>query len=178
MSTPYLGEIRMFGGNFAPRNNALCTGQLISIQQNSALFSLLGTFYGGNGTTTFGLPDLRGRLPLGFGQGPGLSAYSIGEQDGTETVTITNSTMPIHTHMLGASTTVANQTTPGGNSFAALQAPWTHFWTADAKKSGAATQLNNATVGFAGGSQPHENRMPTIAISMIIALQGIFPSRN
>jgi microcystin-dependent protein len=178
MSTPFLGEIRLFAGNFAPKNNALCTGQIVSIQQNAALFSLLGTFYGGNGTTTFALPDLRGRAPLGFGQGPGLSSYSIGEQDGTESVTITNSTMPMHTHIVTASTTNANQTTPGSNGFAALQAPWQRFWTADAKKNGPATQLNNAIIGFNGGNQPHENRMPTIAISMIIALSGIFPSRN
>jgi microcystin-dependent protein len=178
MSTPYLGEIRFFGGNFAPRNNALATGQIISIQQNTALFSLYGTYYGGNGTTTFALPDLRGRLPVHQGQGPGLSNYTIGEQTGTESVTVLSTQMPMHNHVPAASTTAANQQTPGSNGFATLAAPWQRFWTSNATKSGNPTLLNPNTIGFTGGNQPHENRMQMLAISMIIALQGIFPARN
>jgi microcystin-dependent protein len=178
MSTPYLGEIRLFAGNFAPRGYALCQAQQLQISQNTALFSLLGTFYGGNGVQTFALPDLRGRLPVSFGQGPGLSMYTIGEQTGTETVTLNSSQMPMHTHPPTASTTPASQPTPGGNIFAALPSPWTRFWVADAKKTGNPSQLNQAIVGSQGGNQPHENLMPSLAISFIIALQGIFPSRN
>ena len=120
MSIPYLGEIRLFAGNFAPRNYAQCLAQQLSIAQNTALFSLLGTNYGGNGTTTFALPDFRGRLPILYGQGPGLSMYTIGEQIGTEAVTLTSSQMPAHTHIMTASTTAAAVSTPAGNMFAAL----------------------------------------------------------
>ncbi|HXC54205.1 MAG TPA: tail fiber protein [Rhizomicrobium sp.] len=168
----------MFAGNFAPKSNAYCAGQLISIQQNSALFSLLGTTYGGNGTTTFGLPDLRGRLPVHFGQGAGLSNYTMGEVEGTESVTITSSTMPMHVHVPTASSNPAGITTPGGNLAAGLTTPWTRFWVSNANKTGNPVQLNPAILGMAGGNQPHENRMPAIAISMIVSLVGIFPSRN
>jgi microcystin-dependent protein len=178
MSEPYLGEIRLFGGNFAPRNNAYCAGQLLNISQNAALFSLLGTTFGGNGSTTFGLPDLRGRLPVGMGQGTGLSNTTLGEIEGTESVTISTAQMPMHNHPVAASTTGANQHTPGGNNFATLQSPWTRFYIQEANKTGTPTQLNPLTIGMTGGSQPHENRMPALAVSVIIALSGIFPSRN
>ena len=178
MSTPYLGEIRLFAGNFAPRSNAYCAGQLLSIQQNAALFSLLGTFYGGNGTSNFALPDLRGRLPISQGQGPGLSDYTIGEQTGSESVTITQQTMPTHTHPLHVTNFAAKTPTPGANLPTVLAAPLTGLYVKDANKTGSPVTLNPQTVGFFGGSQPHENRMPTLAISIIIALQGIFPSRN
>src|SRR3978361_2054148 len=104
MSAPFIGEIKMFAGNFAPRNYAFCSGQLLSIAQNTALFSILGTTYGGNGQTTFGLPDMRSRSPLHWGQGPGLSSVSLGEVSGTESVTLTSGQLPVHTHALLAST--------------------------------------------------------------------------
>jgi microcystin-dependent protein len=179
MTQPYLGEIRLFAGNFAPRTNALCTGQLLSITQNSALFSLIGTYYGGNGTTNFALPDLRGRLPVGMGQGPGLSNYTIGEQTGSETVTITTQTMPAHTHFAYASTQDANSASPVNNYPATLvNPPWTKYWVPDASKTGAPLPLSTNALSMAGGSQPHNNLMPILAVTAIIALQGVFPTRN
>ena len=179
MTNPYLGEIRFFAGNFAPRGNAYCSGQLMSIQQNAALFSLLGTFYGGNGTTTFGLPDLRGRLPIGQGQGPGLSAYTIGQSVGTETVAITQQTTPAHNHMAAVTTTVGTVTSPVNQIPAALPTPtFSQFWVSDANKTGNALPLSPTALGTFGGNQPHENRMPLLALSAIVALVGVFPSRN
>ena len=178
MSQPYLGEIRLFGGNFAPRNNAYCAGQLLSIQQNTALFSLLGTFYGGNGTSTFALPDLRGRLPVSQGQAPGLSAYTIGEATGTEAVTITQQTTPLHNHSLHVTNIASTNPVPGANLPATLATPFTGFYVKDANKTGSPITYNPLMVALDGGSLPHENRMQAMAISIIIALQGIFPSRN
>lgn len=178
MTEPYLGEIRMFAGNFAPRGNAYCSGQLLNISQNSALFSLLGTFYGGNGTTTFALPDLRGQLPVGMGQGPGLSNYSIGERTGTETVTLNTNQIPKHNHMMLVNNNDGNLTSPGGNMPAAAQDPFTGLWIAPDKVMGDPIEMNDNALALVGGNQPHDNRMPAIAISIIIALQGVFPSRN
>ena len=178
MSQPYLGEIRLFGGNFAPRNNAYCSGQLMNIAQNAALFSLLGTTYGGNGVQTFALPDLRSRLPVSMGQGPGLSNYTIGEAIGTESVTITSSTLPLHNHAPTATTTAANSPTPGGALPATLPAPFAKYWINNADKTGSPIAFSSAAVGNTGGNLAHENRMPAMAISIIIALSGIFPSRN
>jgi microcystin-dependent protein len=179
MTQPYLGEIRLFAGNFAPRTNAYCAGQLMSIQQNSALFSLLGTYYGGNGTTNFALPDLRGRLPVGQGQGPGLSNYTIGQPFGTETVTITQQTTPTHNHLVMVSTANDTLTAPQNNVPGTLQSPpWTSFWVKDANKTGNPIPLANGALSFTGGSQPHNNIMQIMAVSVIIALQGVFPSRN
>ena len=178
MTQPYLGEIRMFAGNFAPRANAYCSGQLLNITQNSALFSLLGTYYGGNGTTTFGLPDLRGRLPVGMGQGPGLSNYVIGEQNGVEAITLNTNEMPKHNHMVMVNDNAANLTSPSGNMPAALQPPLGALWVAPDKATGTPTPMNANSLALVGGNQAHENRMPALAISFIIALQGIFPSRN
>jgi microcystin-dependent protein len=178
MSQPFLGEIRLFAGNFAPRNNALCAGQLLSIQQNSALFSLLGTFYGGNGTTNFALPDLRGRLPLNQGSGPGLTPRVIGEASGTEAVTVLQTTAPSHTHSFHMTNIAATNPVPGANLPATLVAPFTGFYVKDANKTGNPIAYSPLMVGMMGGSQGHENRMPSMALSIIIALQGIFPSRN
>lgn len=178
MSTPYLGEIRLFGGNFAPRNNALASGQLLSIAQNTALFSLYGTFYGGNGVSTFALPDLRGRVPIGMGNGPGLTPRVIGEQDGSESVTIVAGTMPLHTHGLSVSDSQADTLAVAGRVPAALAAPWKSFWVADDNKTGQPIPLSPAMVKARGSSLPHENRQPFIAIGYIIALVGVFPARN
>lgn len=178
MSEPYLGEIRLFAGNFAPRYNALCNGQTMSIAQNSALFSLLGTSYGGDGTTTFCLPNLQGRLPVGQGQGPGLSNYPIGATLGQESVTLNSGQIPVHTHLLLPAGTPATQNLPNGQYPSALQAPFNGFYVADANKSGNPVQMSAGALQTAGGNQPHENRMPSLAVSVIIALQGVFPSRN
>ncbi|MEI9997321.1 MAG: tail fiber protein [Rhizomicrobium sp.] len=178
MSTPYLGEIRMFGGNFAPRNNAQANGQLLAIAQNTALFSLLGTFYGGNGTSTFALPDLRSRVPIGQGNGPGLTPRVIGELDGAETVTISSTTMPLHTHLMSVTNNPATTSVPAGRVPAALAAPWTKYWVDDANKSGQPIELSTAMVKVRGSNLPHENRQPFLAITYIVALVGVFPSRN
>jgi microcystin-dependent protein len=150
----------------------------MSIQQNSALFSLLGTTFGGNGTTTFGLPDLRGRIPINQGTGPGLSNWVMGQQTGTETVTLNVQQIPQHIHVPMVLGTAASALTPSGQVPAALAAPWKGYWVADANKTGAPVPFNANALTMTGGNQPHENRMPTIALTLIIALQGIFPSRN
>ena len=180
MTTPYLGEIRMFGGNFAPRGNAQCNGQVMSIQQNSALFSLLGTFYGGNGQTTFALPDLRGRLPINQGNGPGLTPRVIGEQSGTETVTLSQPQMPQHLHFLSATTDAGNLPGPGPKAMPASPTDGTNPGTLYVVPPGTVTPVAMAaqSLPLAGANQPHQNMMPSLAITFIIALQGIFPSRN
>jgi microcystin-dependent protein len=171
MSNPFIGEIRMFGGNFAPRGWAFCNGQLLAIAQNDALFALIGTTYGGDGQTTFALPDLRGRIPVHAGQGPGLSSYQLGQQAGTETVTLTQQQMPAHTHTAQAQSGAGNQAGPGGG-----------VWASSAQNQFSANPpnaaMNAAAIGSAGGSQPHENMAPYQVVSFIIALEGIFPSRN
>jgi len=180
MSQPYLGEIRMFAGNFAPRTNALCAGQLLSIAQNTALFSLLGTFYGGNGTTNFALPDLRGRLPISMGNGPGLTPRVIGEQAGSETVTIISTTTPQHNHLANATTDIGNLPGPGNKAIPASPSDGTNPGTLYVVPPNTITPVAMATqsLPFAGGSQPHQNMQPSLCITFIIALQGIFPSRN
>jgi microcystin-dependent protein len=177
MAEPFLGEIRIFAGNFAPRGWALCNGQILAISQNTALFSLLGTFYGGNGTSTFALPDLRGRLAVNQGQGPGLSSYTIGEQTGTESVTLLTTNMPAHTHLINASTGAADLGSPAG---AVLAVPYDSTGVAGTgyTKTPANTQMAPNAVGLAGGSQPFSILQPLLAVTFIIALQGIFPSRN
>jgi microcystin-dependent protein len=186
MTDPFIGELKMVSFNYAPRGWAFCNGQLLAIQQNQALFSLLGTQYGGNGTTNFALPDLRSRAPLGYGQGPGLSNYVIGQVGGTETVTLLSTQIPQHTHILAGDTTVAatsNAAVPAaGNSLGAgIGIPPTGdpfalniYGTA----GGATAPQAAATIGNFGGSQGHENRQPYLVLNWIIALQGIFPSRN
>lgn len=171
MSQPFIGEIRMFGGNFAPRGWAFCNGQLQSIAENTTLFSLLGTTYGGDGQTTFGLPDLRGRVPIHFGQGAGLSARNMGEAGGAETVTLTVATMPAHTHLPAASTAAGTQTSPNGGV-------WSAAGQLRYSSGSPAAALNPGAASLAGGGQPHENMVPFTAVSFIIAVEGIFPSRN
>lgn len=169
---PTLAEIRMFAGNFAPRNWALCQGQLLPIAQNQALFSLLGTMYGGDGRTTFALPDLRGRTALGTGQGPGLPNYPQGQKAGQTTVTLSTNTMPAHTHTFAprASTSDADSNKPEGNFPAQTGTPSYHS-TADANE-GAGVTTNT------GGNLDHDNMSPYTAIYYIICTQGLFPSRN
>ncbi len=168
MAEPFIAQIMMFGGNFAPRGWAMCNGQILSIAQNTALFSLLGVTYGGDGQTTFGLPDLRGRVPVGFGQGPGLSPVILGQAAGVEFVALLQNQMPQHNHPISASNGAATGSRPG-NAF--LSAGGSYSTSAD-------TTMNPAMVGISGGGQPHENRQPFLGINFIIALEGIFPARN
>jgi microcystin-dependent protein len=167
----YIGEIRMFGGNFAPAGWEFCQGQLLSIAENDALFALIGTTYGGDGQTTFALPDLRGRIPIHAGQGPGLTNRVIGQVLGVESVTLTASQIA-HTHLLRVSNASGTTTDPT-NAFLAKQAASLNVY-GDAP----AVALNSQTIGTAGGSQPHENRQPFLAINFIISLYGVFPSQN
>jgi microcystin-dependent protein len=175
MSDQFLGEIRQVGFNFPPSGWAQCDGQLMAISQNTALFSLLGTNFGGNGTTNFALPNLQGNVSVGIGQGNGLSQYVIGEQTGTETVTLLQSEMPSHNHTVHAE---------GGRAAATLETPVGNAW----GKSGAGDTpygsgspditMSGLSTTVAGGSQPHNNLMPYLVVNFVIALTGIFPSRN
>src|SRR3954469_26017647 len=169
MSEPFLGEIRMFGGNFAPRGWALCNGQLLAISTNTALFSILGTTYGGNGQTTFGLPDLRGRVPLHQGQGQGLSPYNLGEVGGSETVTLLTPQMPAHNHPFAppVSSAAGGAADPTNNFPAAqdaTQGPF-NYNTTTTGAGGAGMS------GAQGGSQPHANIQPFLCVNYIIALE-------
>ena len=172
MSEAYLGEIRMFAGNFAPQNWAPCDGRLLPIAENDALFTLLGTTYGGDGQTTFGLPDLRGRLPIGMGSGPGLSPRAQGQAMGVESVTLTVAQTPAHTHAFAAGG-ASSSTSPQGLVPAA--ATGFSFYAATPSGSDA---LNPGTVQAVGSGQPHDNVMPSLAVSFIIALAGIYPSQS
>jgi microcystin-dependent protein len=185
MSTPFLGEIKMFGGNFAPAGFAMCNGQLVSIAQESALFALLGTTYGGDGVTTFALPNLQGRVPLNQGQGPGLTNRVIGESAGTNSVTLTSNTMPQHLHQPVAnnvdptSDAPATNTMPcrpkqvvGGNSVQLYTDPTKTPVAGDLKP------MLAGIIGNVGNNLPHDNMMPYLVITFIISMQGIFPSRN
>ena len=172
MSEPFLGEIRMFAGTFAPRGWALCDGQLLAISQNDVLFSLLGTIYGGDGRTTFGLPDLRGRIPVHVGSGPGLIPRSIGQEGGRERVTLALDELPAHGHDLLGTTDRADSPNPAGRLVATST-------TADLYIVETPTvALANDSVDSVGGSQAHDNLMPFVCINFIIALVGIFPSRT
>lgn len=176
MSEPFLAGIIMFGGNFAPRGWAFCQGQILSIAQNTALFSLLGTTFGGNGQTTFGLPDFRGRTPVGTGQGPGLPSIDLGEQAGEPTHTLIITEIPQHTHVVtqGANTTDGN---PNATKSPANNYPG---YSDSAPLYATASNANMAplTCGIAGGSQPHNNMQPYLGMNFIIAIEGIYPSRN
>jgi len=164
----------MFAGNFAPRGWAFCNGQLLSISQNTALFSILGTTYGGDGRTTFGLPDLRGRVPIQPGQGPGLSNYVLGQKAGTENVTLTQNQLPSHNHAVNAVAEGGNQASPEGN----LPAVESTGTSKDYSDAAATSQMNPGMVGNTGGNQPFSVVQPYQCVNYIIALQGIFPSRN
>lgn len=171
MPQPFVGEIRIFGGDFAPVGWAFCNGQLLSIASNTALFALLGTAFGGNGVSTFALPDLRGRAPLASGQGLGLTDRARGNVLGFETHALSGPEMPAHTHSLGASSANGTNDTVAGNVMARSPSAITQFHvTAD-------TTLHSATVGTSGGGQPHNNMQPYQAMNFIIALQGVFPAQ-
>ena len=174
MSQPYIGEIRMFGGSFAPAGWAFCSGQLMPISQNDALFTLIGTTYGGDGQSTFALPDLQSRVPVHAGQGAGLQNYQLAETGGVESVTLTTTQIPVHTHAAVCSTSFGQQPQPQGAYFAQP--------TTGTAFTGAAQQpqvnLNNGTVQIVGGSQPHDNMIPYLVVNFILSLFGIFPSQT
>jgi microcystin-dependent protein len=173
MGTPYIGEIRMFAGNFAPAGWAFCDGQLIPISENDTLFSLIGTTYGGDGQETFGLPNLQSRVPIHAGQGPGLSNRPLSEMSGTETVTLTVQQTPNHSHTSVATSNVASTTTPSSTvAIASSQTSLVTPFGADAP----VTALHPTTIGPAGGSQPHENIQPYLCINFIISLFGVYPT--
>ncbi|MDJ0705573.1 MAG: tail fiber protein [Leptolyngbyaceae cyanobacterium MO_188.B28] len=174
MSDPFLGEIRMFAGNFAPRSWSFCNGQLLATSQNDALFSLLGTIYGGDGRTTFGLPDLRGRLPIHQGTGAGLSSRRIGSRGGAETETLAINQMPSHTHILQGSDNNASSDNPSG---AVLAKRTVDFYKKNPDQS-KVIDFPSTVVESTGGGQPHSNMQPYLGINFIICLAGIYPSRS
>jgi microcystin-dependent protein len=181
MSQPFLGQVALFPYNFAPRGWARCQGQLMSISQNTALFSLLGTMYGGDGKSTFALPDLQGRVPISKGQGPGLSSYVQGEEIGLENVTLISTENGIHQHSLNATINQGTVATAANQQLAAGQAgsPHTGFTNATMYTTAAPnTSFAPLAVSFTGGSVPHNNIQPYQVLSYCIALQGIFPARN
>jgi microcystin-dependent protein len=169
---PYLGEIRIFAFNFAPKGWAMCNGQLLSIQSNTALFSLIGTYYGGNGTTTFALPNLQSRIPIHQGQGQGLSPYNIGQTGGTETVTLTLQQMPQHNHNMNVFNGPA-ATNRSGNAYLADSSSGNVYTTGNPNAT-----LNTAAITFSGNSQPHNNIQPYLVLTFCIATGGIYPPRN
>lgn len=171
MSEPFVGEIRMFAGNFAPRSWAFCDGQLVAVSQNDALFSLLGTIYGGDGRTTFALPDLRGRIPIHAGTGPGLSPRRLGSKGGVEEATITVTQLGPHSHTALGTSDAAGADLPTGARWGLAAAE--HY--ADL---GSSQAMNAGVIQNAGGSQRHDNVMPFLCIHFIIALVGIYPSRH
>jgi microcystin-dependent protein len=174
MSEPFIGEIRMFAGNFAPRGWAFCNGQILSIAQNTALFSLLGTTYGGDGRTTFALPNLQGRAPMHQGQGPGLTNRVLGETAGEENVTLLTTQMPVHTHQPQADASGGGQTSPASATWGAGGRGRPAAYSATSPNA----TLSPQALAVAGGSQPHNNRSSYLGVSFIIATQGIYPSRN
>lgn len=169
----FLGTLMPVGFGFAQKGWSECNGQLLAISQNPALFSLIGTTYGGNGTTTFALPDLRGRAPLGAGTGPGLSAHSMGAQSGSETVTLLTSQMPNHGHTAGCTTTNANVGTPVDGLPATDTATAIDLWNSSTPNSA----MNPQMVSITGGSQPHNNLQPYLAVTWVIAVEGEYPER-
>lgn len=168
MGTPFLGEIKIISWNFAPRNWAFCNGQFLPINQNQALFSLFGTMYGGNGQTTFALPDLRGRVPVHLGGG-----FTQGETAGQEFHTVTQSELPQHLHVLQASSSVATTDTPDSSALLGSSAP-NDLYTGASNL----TPMGPTSVTSVGGSQPHENRHPFLVLNFIVALTGVFPSQS
>ena len=177
MSNPYVGEIELFGFNFAPQGWALCQGQLLSISQNTALFSLLGTQYGGDGRSTFGLPNLQGLVPVGQGQGPGLSSYTVGQTGGTATVTLNSGQIAAHTHTLPASSghgtpTPSTSVFLGSTGAGIGQHPKIYDSASNAAMS------PQASLPSTGGGGPHNNMAPYVSMNFCIALTGVFPPRN
>ena len=175
MSNPFVAEIRIFAGNFAPKGWALCDGQLLPISQNTALFSLLGTTYGGDGKSNFALPNLQGAAPMQQGQGPGLSLRDLGEVGGEQAVTLLTTEMPAHAHGAQAGST-SDQGLPGGNAWGSGQKGFGNVYAASDPAQN--TNMSPVATSVAGGNQPHNNMMPFLGLTFIIALQGVFPARS
>lgn len=171
MAEAYIGEIRMFGGNFAPVGWSFCDGSLLAIAQYDALFALIGTTYGGDGQNTFALPDLRGRVPVHQGQGAGLSNYTIGQNGGSETVTLITNQLPSHAHSAQAQSGQGGQASPSGGV-------WASSNLSQFSNNPANSAMSPQAMTLSGGSQPHENMLPFECISFIICLEGIFPSQG
>jgi len=174
MAQPYVGEIRMFAGNFAPNGWMFCEGQTLPISENDVLFQLIGTMYGGDGEETFNLPNLASRVPMHFGKGPDGVTYTMAEMAGTEQVTLSTQQIPNHTHPLIASNDIAGQTTAGGNVLATPVSVTVLPYGSDQPTS----VMNPQSITAAGGSQPHENTQPFLCINFIISLFGVFPSQT
>lgn len=172
MADPFVAEIRIFPFNFAPKGWAWCDGQLLPLSQNTALFSLLGTTYGGNGKSNFALPDLQGSAPMHPGQGPGLSLYDLGETGGSETVSLLESEIPAHNHTFRAAGVLADSPTPGGALLAAPSSDTPYLSTSPTES------MSDNALAPAGGDQPHNNMMPYLTFYFNIALQGVFPPRT
>ena len=173
MADPFVAEIRIFPFNFAPKGWAFCDGQLLPLSQNTALFSLLGTTYGGNGKSNFALPNMQGNAPMFWGQGPGLSLHDIGETGGSETVTLLESEIPSHSHTLRASSDPADVQQPSPARSLARSGPGFAYLTGAPN-----TTLSDQALAPAGGDQPHNNMMPYLTLNFCIALQGVFPPRT
>lgn len=176
MSTPYIGEIRMFGFGRVPTGWQACDGSLLAISEYDTLYTLLGTIYGGDGQVTFGVPDLRGRLPVHQGQGPGLSSYAIGQISGTESVTLTQQQIPAHTHPMITTTAASTVLTPG-NTLLPGAVSGDSFYCTDLDGAVAIPMSSQSTTA-SGGSQPHDNTMPTLTVQFCISLFGIYPSQS
>jgi microcystin-dependent protein len=176
MANPFIAEIRMFGGNFAPSGWATCDGQILPITQNTALFSIVGTNFGGNGTTNFGLPNFQGSAPLGQGNGAGLSPRNIGEAGGVPTVTLLLGQMAVHSHSISCFNSAGSSLTPGGNiwSDSGLGRGDQVYTNA----IGTGPTMNNGVIGMSGGNVPHNNMPPFLTVTFIIALRGTYPARN
>lgn len=173
MADPFVAEIRIMGNNFAPRGWALCNGQLLPISQNTALFSLIGTYYGGDGKSTFALPNLQGKAPMHWGQGPGLSERFLGEDQGAEAVSLLTSEIPAHNHtMRGNSNVVGNSNLPGGNVFAESGNSRASVY------STSAPSIKGGELSVTGSSLPHNNMQPYLVMNFVIAMQGVFPPRG
>ncbi len=173
MGEPFVGEIRMFGGSFAPAGWAMCQGQLMPISQNDTLFTLIGTTYGGDGQETFALPDLQGRVPIHAGQGPGISqTYQLGEKGGVESVTLSTQQIPQHNHAFLVNSAIGTQNSPSNNFMAAPTSGKAYI-------AGTPDKFMAATIAsIVGGSQPHENMQPYLCITFILSLFGVFPTQN
>ncbi len=169
---PFIGQIQYFPYNFSPRGWSFCNGQLVSVSQNTALFALLGTTFGGDGRTTLGLPDMRGRAPIHPGTGPGLTTRRGGEKGGVETVTLTTNQMPAHSHNLMGTNNIGDQSNPTGNTLARDGRDKTY------RNEAPNTDMNSASVVSAGGGQAHQNMPPYLALNCNIAMVGVFPTRN
>lgn len=175
---PFIGEIRLFAGNYAPQGWLLCQGQLIGISDNETLFTLLGTTYGGDGQSTFGLPNLQGTLPIGQGQGLGLTNRIIGQQLGSEDVTLTQAQIPAHSHTVFATSETATTVTPGPGVMLATVPNTQGFYDSGTANPPTKAAFSSKAVGVVGNNQPHSNHMPTASINYIIATTGIFPAQN